>query len=239
MLKVGNRAAAINDLRKIIDIGPQSDDLYVRTVKSITKGGFYNEGLAIINRLIAKNIKNANLFVGRGIARQNLGDINGAMLDYNTALKLDTASSDAYSNRGSAKLGLQDYEGALADVARAIKIHEGEAEPYLIRAKIRMATKDYQGAVDDYNSVLFIDLDNNNIVFAQRGFARSFLQDTERMHTDFAYALKYEPKNSEIFYLRAKAKINLKDITGACADFNQAISLGSKAAIEEAKRFCR
>jgi lipoprotein NlpI len=42
-----------------------------------------------------------------------------------------------------------------------------------------MAMKNYQGAVDDYNTILFIDLDNN-IVFAYRGLAQLF-GDTERM----------------------------------------------------------
>ena len=50
----------------------------------------------------------------------------------------------------------------------------------------------------------------------------------ENMSADFKEALKIDPENEEVYYLRGLAKLNLKDKSGACADWNKAAALGSK-----------
>jgi hypothetical protein len=99
-------------------------------------------------------------------------------------------------------------------------------------------TKNYSGAVDDYNSVLYISLENTK-VYAYRAYAESFIpSDKDRMNADFAYAVKVEPKNPETYYLRGSAKLHLNDKPGACTDLNKAAELGSKAAQEDVKKYC-
>ena len=121
--------------------------------------------------------------------------------------------------------------------AFAIGLKEDNADAYFIRAKARMMMKKYRAAVDDYNSVLYISLDNTK-VYAHRAYAESFIPDEkDRMNADFSYAVKVEPKNPDTFYLRGLAKLHLNDKTG-CNDLNTAVSLGSKAAQEDLKKYC-
>ena len=53
----------------------------------------------------------ADAYVGRGYAKESLGDYRGALQDYSKAIELDPNNTDAYYNRGNVKDSLQDYRG--------------------------------------------------------------------------------------------------------------------------------
>ena len=58
------------------------------------------------------------------MAKRALGDPEGALADYDAAIRLDSGFAAAWANRGSIKLMLGDYEGARAD-CRGPKVLKG------------------------------------------------------------------------------------------------------------------
>ncbi|MGL4502860.1 MAG: tetratricopeptide repeat protein, partial [Planktothrix sp.] len=54
-------------------------------------------------------------YVSRGNARYDLKDYQGAISDYDKALKIDPNNAIAYINRGLARSELKDYQGAISD----------------------------------------------------------------------------------------------------------------------------
>lgn len=59
---------------------------------------------------------------GRGSAKDDLKDYEGAIADYDKALELDPQDTGAYFARGNAKYNLKDYAGAITDYDKAIKL---------------------------------------------------------------------------------------------------------------------
>ena len=55
------------------------------------------------------------MFFYRGVAKDQLGDHKGAIVDYDQAIGLDSEYAVAYNNRGIAKKRWRDKEGVNAD----------------------------------------------------------------------------------------------------------------------------
>ena len=49
------------------------------------------------------DVQNAITYFDRGLAKQRKGDLDGAMADYNQAIKLNPKDANAYNNRGNVK----------------------------------------------------------------------------------------------------------------------------------------
>ncbi|MEA5532191.1 tetratricopeptide repeat protein, partial [Dolichospermum sp. UHCC 0684] len=64
------------------------------------------------------------------LARKILGDVKGAVEDYNQALRLNPNQGEAYYNRGLARKILGDLEGAIEDYNQALRLNPNQGEAY-------------------------------------------------------------------------------------------------------------
>ena len=69
----------------------------------------------------------AKEYFDRGIAKYNLHDNRGAIVDYTKAIEINPEYAEAYHNRGIAKDFLKDYRGAIADYTMVIEIDPDNA----------------------------------------------------------------------------------------------------------------
>ena len=67
-------------------------------------------------------MQNAATYNDRGLAREKKGDLNGAIADFNEAIKLNPKNATAYKDRGNAKRRQGDLNGANADFNQASKL---------------------------------------------------------------------------------------------------------------------
>ena len=65
-----------------------------------------------------------DVYINRGAARGDLGDFEGAIEDFNTAIRLKPEDVSAYDNRGNAKIALGEQEAAEADFVKARKLKQ-------------------------------------------------------------------------------------------------------------------
>ena len=65
----------------------------------------------------------ASEYFSRGYYKYFSGDKQGAISDYNEAIRINPNDSDAYYNRGIVKEVLGDKQGAIADYNEAIRIN--------------------------------------------------------------------------------------------------------------------
>ncbi|MCG9891774.1 MAG: tetratricopeptide repeat protein [Thermosynechococcaceae cyanobacterium MS004] len=85
----------------------------------------------------------------RGNTRRALGDKQGAIADYDQAIRLNPKDAEAYNNRGVTRRALGDNQGAIADYEEAIRLAPKDAAAYVNRGNIRSQLEDKQGAIID------------------------------------------------------------------------------------------
>ena len=96
-----------------------------------------------------------------GYNKLQSGDYQGAIADYNQAIKIEPDSPYAYFLRGLVKSNLEDNQGAITDYNQAIKIKPDYADAYYNRGNAKSNLGDKQGAIADYNQAA--------LLYSQRG----------------------------------------------------------------------
>lgn len=72
----------------------------------------------------------------RGRVRYAMGDLRGALGDFDNALAIDTNSYAAYNNRGATRLQFCDFKGALLDYQKALAILPNYTDALTNKAKV-------------------------------------------------------------------------------------------------------
>src|SRR6266496_3358477 len=175
------------------------------------------------------NLKEANGYNERGIAKGVKGDIDGAIADFTRAIELYPKYSTAYTNRGLAKKNKGDLDGAIADCNRAIELDPKDAGAYSNRGIAKQAQGDLKGAIADYTRAIELD-PKYAPAYSTRGLAKKNKGDLNEAITDYTRAVELDPKYVNAYYNRGFAKRAKGDIDGAIVDYNRAIELEPKNA---------
>jgi len=214
---------ALASLDKAININPKDSVLYMLRGVLLQELERYAEAVEAYSQAI--DIKpHPFAYVGRGVARGNLGDDSGALADYNKAIEIKPDYAEAYNNRGVARRNLGDYSGALADYNKAIEIKPDYADAYYNRGVARRNLGDYSGALADYNKAIEIKPDYA-LAYVGRGVARGKLGDYSGALADYNKAIEIKPDDADAYYNRGNARGKLGDYSGALADYNKAIEI--------------
>jgi tetratricopeptide (TPR) repeat protein/S1-C subfamily serine protease len=160
----------------------------------------------------------------QGFDKEIAGNRQGAIADYDKAIRLNPNYAFAYFNRGNSRYNLEDKKGAIADYDQAIRLNPNFASAYNNRGIARFALGDKKGAITDYDQAIRL---NPNFAFAysNRGLARSDLGDKKGAIADNDQAIRLNPNYAIAYYNRGNDRYRLGDKKGAIADYDQAIRL--------------
>ena len=137
--------AAIN---KPIQLQPNNPNLYNQKFAVLDSLNRYREAAAAINKAIELSPR-AVFYNNRGVVRSALGDKQGAIENYNQALKINPNLVQAYYNRGIVRAELGNKPGAIDDYNQAIKINPNDALAYYNRGIVYLELGDKQKAKED------------------------------------------------------------------------------------------
>jgi tetratricopeptide (TPR) repeat protein len=90
-------------------------------------------------------------FVKNGYDKYNNLNFDGALKDFNNAIKLSPNESDYYIIRGMVKKQLKDYNGSLTDYNKALSLNPKNADAYCSRGITKTFLDDVDGACADFN----------------------------------------------------------------------------------------
>ncbi len=89
-----------------------------------------------------------------------MDDLDGAIADYDAAIRLVPDLAYAYVNRGNAWMRKEDPARAIADYDRAIRLKPGFAPAYRNRGSARLARREFRRAVADLEHAIRLDARN-------------------------------------------------------------------------------
>jgi tetratricopeptide (TPR) repeat protein len=141
---------------------------------------------------IARGRRGSGDNFGSAMQKYQQGDYQGALADYNRAIKNNPQSPNAYYNRGLLKADkLQDFQGALADYNRAIKLKPNYDAAYNNRGNLKAdKLQDYQGALLDYNRAIKLKPRNASSYYNRGILKYTYLKDSGGGIADLQQAAK-------------------------------------------------
>ena len=169
----------------------------------------------------------AREYCNRGIARQEKGDLDGALADYSRAIELNPHDATAYNDRGLVKVAKGDLDGALADYNRALELTPRNYQIHGHRGIVRQRKGDLDGALTDYDIAIklwwkYVGGYNN------RASVKISKNDLEGALADCNRAIALDPKYAAAYNTRALVERAKGDLNAAAADFDRASKLDPK-----------
>ena len=159
-----------------------------------------------------------------GVAKDNSGEHEAAIADYDAAIGLKPNYAETYYNRGNAKAGHGQYEAAIADYDKAIRLKPKYTEAYNNRGNVKAFWGDLKAAIADYDEAIDLKPDLAK-AYNNRGSAKGDLGQSEAAIADFDEAIRLNPDDVVAYYNRGTAKADLGQHKAAIADFDKAIAL--------------
>ncbi|MGA9381617.1 MAG: tetratricopeptide repeat-containing serine protease family protein [Phormidium sp.] len=175
------------------------------------------------------NPQSGSDYAARGSIRQERGDRQGAIADYNQAVSLGSNDALTYFNRGVVRYNQGDYQGANQDYTQAISLSPNYASAYFNRGLARQLLKNFQGMLEDFEKVLSFD-NTDPAAYNNRAVAKSALGDRPGAIADLTAALRLGPNLITVYTNRASLRRREGDRQGAIQDLNEVIRINPREA---------
>ncbi|MCB8964021.1 MAG: tetratricopeptide repeat protein [Bacteroidales bacterium] len=186
----------------------------------------YTQALPYLNTLIGID---SSLFEGwflRGVAKYNLGDIPGAIADFDKTIKVNPVFAQGHHYKSIALNRISQPNQALNEIDIALDLKPNSSEFLFTLGIIHFQMENYTKAIEVFSKVLRID-NSNPDVWINRGSARLLTGDTLGALSDYNLAIKVNPFYANSYSRRGILNAEINKHTLALADLDKAIALDS------------
>ena len=157
------------------------------------RDGEHVEAIESFSGLLRQRPDSARAYYGRGAARYHARiDLDKAINDLTTALRLEPNQYKAYRMRGLTRARLGDWAGLRDDCSLALQFQPTNAELHNLRGTACYRLKDYDGALASFEDAVRLD-DSRPESYYNRGLARHRRGNLAEAAADFQQALKLNP----------------------------------------------
>ncbi len=167
-------------------------------------------------------------YVSRGNGRGEAGQIEGAMSDLQTAVRLGSRRGDLYDGLGNAYGTLGKPDSALLMYDRALAIDPTLGRTYYNRAIANLRVGRPREALADLERALDVIPLQAPFVHFPRGNAYLQLGQFREAEAEFGRAIEAGQLVPDALYNRGVCRLRLGDKAGAGADFREVLRLNSE-----------
>ncbi|MEZ5197050.1 MAG: tetratricopeptide repeat protein [Bacteroidales bacterium] len=157
-------SGAIKDLSEAITLDPDYADAYYVRAICHSELSQTDQALNDFNKVIELDPGFKDAYVNRAFyVKEKKGDYEGAILDYNKFIELNTNGDNAFAlnNRGFSKYKLGLFEEALTDVDKSIQFDPKNAFAYKNRALIFIEMDSINKVCSDLNRAIELGFTQN------------------------------------------------------------------------------
>jgi protein O-mannosyl-transferase len=145
------------------------------------------DNLSLFNDMVEKYPGSFEVYNNRGLVKNDLGDKQGALDDYNKAIEINENFADAFNNRGQLRGALGNKYGALDDYNKVILLKPNNAKAFNNRGIVEYNLDNKHGALKDFERAISLD-PRYAYAFHNRGNVKYFLGDKEGACSDWRKA---------------------------------------------------
>jgi tetratricopeptide (TPR) repeat protein len=164
-------------------------------------------------------------YIERGLLVQEMaGDLQKALSDYETALRIDPQCGMAYYGRSWVKISLGDYEGSLQDAKKGLLLDSKNPGMYFRRIGSAYDQMErYPEAIEAYNEAIKFNSDRDEGTIYNRGLCYFNMEKYDLALADFNRCLELDPDWAWAFSARGNVYLELKQYGRAIEDCTNAI----------------
>ena len=201
--------------------------LFAPCTRSVSASRFYQEASPAAGEATQHN--------AAGLAKAKNRDLDGAIVEFSEAIRLDPTYADAFRNRGLAKMQKDLVDEAIDDFSRAIVLNARDAAGFYNRGILFARKRQFDRANADFSAAIAI---NPTVAsgFDQRGLAKTNKGDVDAGIGDLTTAISLDPKFARAYLNRGYAYSKKKDDAAALSNYSQAITLNPDYALAYSNR---
>lgn len=162
----------------------------------------------------------ADDLLSRGIAKNQAGDVAGAIADFSQAIEMDPKNVAAYVERGLARRNRKEFEGAITDHSRVIELVPNFATAYVLRSIDERHKGDFEAAILDASHAIALQPDDPD-AYANRACAKRFNGEFDGALADATMSISLAPKNANAYQVRGHIRYDKHEWADALADFRK------------------
>ncbi len=232
-----DKERAIEFLTKSIELDSSYTDAYFHRGITYFKLDKFDSSLADFEKAYSLNPDLSVLWMYKGFAHRNKGDINQALSAFSNYISLHPQDTTAYSYilRGKMKYELGDFDGAISDYDMATKLRPFEEKYNYYKFIAFKEAKQYQSALKAVSNLIKVNPDFYGYYF-YKGQVYQEMQFYDSAIFMYNVAIIKNYQNPDSYFYRAQSYEQLSKLEKALEDYNTAIALNKSDGAFYSKR---
>ena len=195
--------------------------------RQATRTNNLSEKVSLLTQVIDLEPQNLDAYFYRAIAKNDLGDYRGAIVDYSKII-VEEPDADTYFNRGNSRYSLKDFTGAKEDYAKSFMLDENFIDALYSLACVKLDLEEYENAIKDFTGVIK-QVPHNYNTYILRATAYKAIEQFTKALNDYSMAILIEP-NADNFFNRGVFLMDIKYYQDANTDLTKSLRLNKNNA---------